>query len=650
MNKTGLAESLFPLSTSSLFCSVVNDNEWKRFLVPGIPAKYDFFQNTQLPIIFDFNPLKCPCEQLKIPENQETYKNQNKNKSKSPYYLPKCSRCLAYPSKLTYCHKNQWICAICGQKNLLQSNYFVPALESFDLIYEDSSLQPLFLFVIQPTPFFTNPQLLSQVGDVLDVWAHQNDYKVALISLGQISISFDLKKSKSYVFIDEFPYLLPCNSREAHFKVCLKSLKTYPSHDFLFLLKNLFSSFLSTKANYFHPNPNLNTNSNSNIRSNTNSNSNIRSNFQNQNRQNRKSKLSKQFIYATIFANDIINSSEFALEEDNEDEIIMQLFRTPNFLCENFANICQRINIIGEYTQNTLAPRLSTMLQSGSLFDTVIRLYTPPFLKCDLSFYNGLFEDAFCQSPYLDGQSSACFQMHLKSLPNNPQTYIQLCLSGLLGNGKRLYRIINIQLQSLGSIDSIDGPLYGVFLGRKIAVHLLTHSENSSFLNHHQDCINLISEWSESGNYHRSILEIVRDIPVFMFSLEQYSFFSNNATKIEKIASQKDFLRMCCSILQRELYPSLIIPPFNFPNRLIKDNIIGKKLAIFLGGCEGIALVFEEGHDEDIEKISKHYQIPLTVFKDGNYDNANNFLVEEQGLTFNSYAQKVEVEVNGRRF
>ena len=73
-------------------------------------------------------------------------------------------------------------------------------------------------------------------------------------------------------------------------------------------------------------------------------------------------------------------------------------------------------------------------------------------------------------------------------------------------------------------------------------------------------------------------------------------------------------------------------------------------MAIFLGGCEGIALVFEEGHDEDIEKISKHYQIPLTVFKDGNYDNANNFLVEEQGLTFNSYAQKVEVEVNGRRF
>ena len=67
---------------------------------------------------------------------------------------------------------------------------------------------------------------------------------------------------------------------------------------------------------------------------------------------------------------------------------------------------------------------------------------------------------------------------------------------------------------------------------------------------------------------------------------------------------------MCCSILQRDLYPSLIFLPMNCPYRLVKENIIRKKISVFLGGCEGIALVFEEGHEEEIENISKKYQIP----------------------------------------
>ena len=655
MNKTGLAESLFPQSTSPMFCLVANDNEWKRFLIPGIPSNFDFFKNTSLPLLFEFNPLKCPCKEIDIMESLKTSQtSQNDN-----YCIPKCSRCLAYPSKYCFSDKKQWICSICGEKNPIRSNDYLPSTDSFDLTYENSSLQPLFLFIIQPTKFFSDPQVLSQIGHVLDEWAHQNDFKVALISLGQISISFDLKNTHSYFFIDEPPYLLPCNSRDAHFELCLQSLKSSPSPSFLFLLGNLFLSLLSTKTKSFQPAPNkdYSTNPNSTEQSNF-SNNNINNNNNNiynsntnrsiNNIQNQTRKPVKQFILATIFANEVNNVSELDFEAF-QDEIIMQLFTTTHFLCETFAKLCYRINIIGDYSSNNLAPRLSTMLTSGSLFDSVIRLYLPPFLESDLSIYNGLFENSFCKSPYLDGQSSACFQVHLKKIPTNPQIYIQMCLSGLLGNGKRFLRVITIQLQSIWSIEAIDGPLYGVFLGRKIAAYLSTHSESSSLLYHRKQCIDLISEWSKDGSYRRSILEICRDIPLFMFSIEQY-LFSKSSTNIEKIALKKDFLRMCCSILQRELYPSLIFPPMNCPNRLLKENILRKKISVFLGGCEGIALVFEEGHEEEIETISKKYQIPLTILKDGSYDNADNFLVEDQGPTFSSYTKKMEVEVNGRRF
>ena len=64
-----------------------------------------------------------------------------------------------------------------------------------------------------------------------------------------------------------------------------------------------------------------------------------------------------------------------------------------------------------------------------------------------------------------------------------------MCLSGLLGNDKRLLSVITIQLQSIWSIEAIDGPLYGVFLGRKIAAYLSIHSERSSIFDYFQKSV-----------------------------------------------------------------------------------------------------------------------------------------------------------------
>ena len=70
---------------------------------------------------------------------------------------------------------------------------------------------------------------------------------------------------------------------------------------------------------------------------------------------------------------------------------------------------------------------------------------------------------------------------------------------------------------------------------------------------------------------------------------------------------------------------------------------------IFLREYDGIAVVFDDKqHSEEIEEVSQKYCLPITLYTDPTV--ADKFLLEDNSITFSQYAEKLEVEVNGRRF
>jgi hypothetical protein len=109
------------------------------------------------------------------------------------------------------------------------------------------------------------------------------------------------------------------------------------------------------------------------------------------------------------------------------------------------------------------------------------------------------------------------------------------------------------------------------------------------------------------------------------------------------------FMGTSIEYLRRELYPVMIVPPFNFPHRLQRAVLRSARLVVFVRAFDGVAISFgDEVDDEQIQRAAEAFAVPMTVSR--NPERLCDFLIEERSVTWLGFAENLEVEINGERF
>lgn len=594
MNQTGLSQSMQPLITSSLLSSPPVEDEWLRLSLENFPSSVKFFNINQIPYIFAVSPLKVKPEILNCPPKS---------------LIPRCKKCGALPSKFVKVSSNYWTCPICDNENAKHGSHFLPNFAEYDIKLEKTGKKPLFLFVFQNSMFFANETSKIAIGQALDTWSHSLKTDVALISIDQNITVFDLEEPTSHVYIepdDDYLEIPKCSSKYANFEKCFKSATPLfcPKDQFLIHLQRVMS------------------------------------------------KINRKSVCLCIFADlisepDELNESFKEILESRRFSI--HLFTEKSIHCPKFAHYCDRIRLFRHDCPHLVAPELLKFLQSGFIFEAQSYIYSPPSFEIEQICARKNVTSTKVTLTVLDGQSSIIPQCRVRYSPQKSLISFQINVDGKLPNGTHLIRVLNFVSRSIGRVEKFDGVLFGCYVARKIAATAYFENIESAYKEFHEECIKLITAWSSDGIYRKSILTIFRDVPVLLYSLKNSDLFRKDATETQMNSMIVNLMSTSIEEIRRMLYPVMILPPLKFPHRLQMMSIDQFKLIIFLRAFEGVAVALDDkDHLDEIQSISLKYSLPITLYK--NIDVAKKFLVEDSPMTFTRWTEKLEVEVNGRRF
>ena len=364
--------------------------------------------------------------------------------------------------------------------------------------------------------------------------------------------------------------------------------------------------------------------------------------------------LNRKNICLCVFASQMSGDKQLFKEMKHtfaQFNVSGQLFTRKHLQCAKAARLFDRIRVIDEDSAHLISPQLSSFLNSIILFEPRIVLH----------FDSSLFEiesahasrkvtnSALVDLALIDGQSSVAFEIGPTRVITASSVHFQVSIEGVRVDGMRVLRVISHTMKTTGAVDQFDGVVFGCFLARKHAHQTLKETPLESYRDHREECIELISKWSAKGQYRRSIPEVFRDVPLLMFALEVCDMYRSDASEIEQIAASVNMTGLSLELLRRTLYPLFIIPPLTFPHRLERLSSGSFKLLIFIRAFDGIAVSIDgSATDEDIQKATERFNVPITVYTTP--DVAVKYLIEERGCSFSLYAEKMEVEVNGRRF
>lgn len=595
MNQTGLSQSMQPLITSSLLSSPPTEDEWLRLCLPNFPSSVKFFNTNQIPYIFAVSPLKAKPEIPNCPPK---------------CLIPRCKKCGALPSKFVKISSIYWKCPICDNDNARRVSNYLPDFAEYDIIVEKSrDKKPLFLFVFQNSIFFANEASRTSIGKTLDTWSHSLRTDVALVSVDQNITVFNLKEPSSHTYIDpedDYFKIPKCNSKKANFEKCLKTLSpTFcPKEQFFVHLQRIMSTI------------------------------------------NRKS------VCLCIFADLIKEPEEFdpPFKEILESRrFSIHLFSEKSAICPKFVHYCDRIRLMQHDCPHLVAPQLLKFLNSGFIFEATTFVYHPPSFDLEQICSRKNVIGSKVTLPALDGQSCIIPQFKMRYSPQKSLISFQINVHGRLPDGTNLIRSLNFVTRPIANIEKFDGVLFGCYIARKIAISAYFETIESAYKDFHDECINLISAWSSEGIYRRSILNIFRDVPLLLYALKNSDLFRKGASETQINAMVINLMSSSIEEIRRMLYPIMILPPLNFPHRLQMLSIDQFKLIIFLFAYEGIAVALDDkDYIDQIQSISLKYSLPITLYT--NIDVAKKFLIEDNPMTFAQWAEKLEVEVNGRRF
>lgn len=595
MNQTGLSQSMQPLITSDLLSAPTLQNEWLRLALPFFPSSIKFFSVNEIPYIFSISPVQAHPDNLKVPPKT---------------IIPRCQNCSALPSKFAKSFTKFWKCGVCAHENPVLESQFLPGINEYDIrLGKIQGRKPLFLFIIQNSVFFTNDQVKTALGNALDSWAHSINTHVALISIDEYITVFDLKRPSSRVYIDigsDFFYIPQCPSNQAQFSKTFSSLKS--TH----CPKSNFFPFLKTICSYFQ----------------------------------------RRGICTCILADLIAEPSEF----DQEFTQILEsrrfsfhLFSEKTADCPKFAKHCDRVRLFEPQCSHLVAPELLKFLNSGFIFNAETNVFAPRCFEIQQVCSRKNVTGSKVTLTVMDGQMCLIPQCKMKYSPEKSIINIQITIDGVFPDGIRVLRVLNFISRSVAKIEQFDGVLFGCYIARKVAVSAYFENIESAYKDYLNMCIDYISAWSSEGNYRRSILSIFRDVPLLLYSIRNCDLFRRGATTTEINSMTINLMSMNIEEIRRMLYPMMILPPLNFPHRLQMSAIGQFKLIIFLRAYDGVAISLDdEDHTDVIESISVEYSLPITLYT--NIEVAKPFLMEDGSVTFTQFTEKLEVEVNGRRF
>ena len=608
MNQTGLSQSMQPIITSLLMSSPPPEENWLRLSLPFFPTSVKFFNQNKIPYVFSVSPLLSNPECIKPPKQK---------------MVPRCKNCNALPSEFCKVSSNTWKCAVCNNENQISSNIFIPRLAEYDIKLEKKNEKPLFFFIVQNTSFFLNPEARDTIGQTLDIWAKSAKADVALVALDKNITIFDLDKPSSLIFIEPENFSIPISSSSnANFLKAFRTLSpSIFSKELLFLQLNLLLKCIRRKS-----------------------------------------------VCLCLFANlikepegfDNYDENDTKYEYRNEMISLINILKTRQFSihlfsdrkdadCPKFVKYCDRVRLFDKDCTHLISPELLKFLKSGFLFRSQIYFYSPPpFELMQISARKNVTSSKITLTS-LDGQMSLIPQYKMKYAPTKSVISFQVTIDGIKTDGQRLLRVLNFISRGIAKIEKFDGIIFGCYIARKVSVEAYFDSIENAYKKFREDCINLISSWSDEGNYKRAILNIFRDVPLLLYAIQNSDLFRRGSTSTESAAMMVNLMGSTIEDMRRMLYPIMLLPPLNFPHRLQKSSIGQFKLVIFLREYDGIAVVFDDKqHSEEIEEVSQKYCLPITLYTDPTV--ADKFLLEDNSITFSQYAEKLEVEVNGRRF
>jgi hypothetical protein len=228
--------------------------------------------------------------------------------------------------------------------------------------------------------------------------------------------------------------------------------------------------------------------------------------------------------------------------------------------------------------------------------------------------------------------------------------HFQFSVIGTYLNGVRVMRVLSFeQPVSSAPIERIDSCLFCSYFARKRAYDAYYEGRESSFEYHRNTCIELVSAWSSSGQYLLSIPTFLRDLPLLFFSIENCGIYNNSPGELNYYYCVVNLMALAAEELRRLVYPVMLIPPVKFCHRLREQSIRGQeKLVIVIGPFDGVACDLGGGDFAEIYGLVEEYKVSMTGYGGGEV--LRRYFIEDRFATFSCFAQRLEVEVNGRRF
>ncbi|EAY05412.1 hypothetical protein TVAG_197130 [Trichomonas vaginalis G3] len=535
----------------------------------------------ETPIYFEIMPLHHELPKFEAPEG---------------YTIPVCQNCGAFPVNMQENDSPRWKCHVCGQLNEKKQTHILPSINDFDLCYTSKAKKPLFLFIIQNSSFFTNPDTLSSILATIDEWAVQNpNINLAFFTVGTNITSFDMMKMRTHIYFPDSKLEIPIFSSEN-----CKLSKFIPNiHEEQIIDFNDNVRKIVRKLDTNTP------------------------------------------VVMTLFASKCDSSPSLLIKMNNRGNIAVNLYCQHDESMYNLAKNSFKVHIFEDTEGQLISPILRNWLYSDFLFHVHFRFsFQKIFALYDMTIPNSVSGDSD-YIPLIDGESGVSVELSMGgNLTRN--VAFQASFVAKRKDGSSLIRVFTYNPKRVEEITEFNGLSIGTYLARESAKIILENQAKShAYEEFYEHCVQMLSAWSQKGQYLKSIDEMFRDAPIMMWSLTQSQLYTTN-DKLVMIANAVNYCSLSHLRLIRELYPFFLLPPTTFCNRLDNKNLQNHTTAVLLKAFSG--KVF--GNIEALNGIDVD-NLPLFIV---NQEDFQSEMIENNEHSFDYFSEKLEVECNSRRF
>jgi len=571
MNQTGLSQSMEPTIHSVFLGKDMYKDSCVKSSHVTLPCFQTYLHNSGIPLIFDICPLLSQATEFKPPKGTT---------------IPCCSVCSSFPNQKSIEEQTQWKCGVCGSSNSLSNGYVVPKYDEYDIVYECDK-KPVFVFIIQQTEVFTNERVLNSIFSSINSWANNNPESYSsVVFIGNGISYYILSKPLLVTHFESEPETIPkFLNKNSRFQVCYRQMNSAKPDNFIANLESVITSFKSRR-------------------------------------------LCCILFAEFIDVNETPNSSKLF-----SNQVSFHLFTTKSYIPLWFIRLMYRIRVFDNEELCLIGETLAQFLKSGFMFNVFYSFCLPKGFSFDSLICKEIKQASKGSLFFIDGQSSISAQVKMNSSISSPITTFQISLGFLSPQGTRIMRVINWTLKVSESIN-IDGVIYGCYIARNTAHRLFQDDFLTVLSALRNDIIQTISNWSESGYYHRQISTQYRDIPILLYSICNSNMFSEPMINL-RFVNCINYLSMSPSRVLRSLYPSLIIPPMKFPHRLSSHTIRSFRDITILKEFFGYSLTDNIPYTD------------LPVMKTSNPEKILHFCND---IKFTQFCENIECEVNGKRF